>query len=44
VIAAVVFDLDGLLLDSEQLWDEAREALARERGGRWHDQAQRDMM
>jgi HAD superfamily hydrolase (TIGR01509 family) len=43
-IAAVVFDLDGLLLDSEQLWDEAREELARERGGQWHPQAQRDMM
>jgi HAD superfamily hydrolase (TIGR01509 family) len=44
VIEAVVFDLDGLLLDSEQGWDEVREQLARERGGRWHDQAQRDMM
>jgi len=44
VIAAVVFDLDGLLLDTEELWDEAREELARERGGRWHDGAQRDMM
>jgi HAD superfamily hydrolase (TIGR01509 family) len=44
VIEAVVFDLDGVLLDSEQLWDEAREQLARERGGRWHEQAQRDMM
>jgi HAD superfamily hydrolase (TIGR01509 family) len=44
VIEAVVFDLDGVLLDSEQLWDKAREQLARERGGRWHDQAQRDMM
>jgi HAD superfamily hydrolase (TIGR01509 family) len=44
MIEAVVFDLDGLLLDSEQLWDEAREALARERGGRWHAKAQRDMM
>jgi HAD superfamily hydrolase (TIGR01509 family) len=44
VIEAVVFDLDGVLLDSEQLWDEAREQLARERGGRWHDQAQQDMM
>ena len=37
VIDAVVFDLDGVLLDSEQLWDEVREELARERGGRWHD-------
>jgi len=44
VIDAVVFDLDGVLLDSEQLWDEAREELARERGGRWHERAQRDMM
>jgi HAD superfamily hydrolase (TIGR01509 family) len=44
VIEAVVFDLDGVLLDSEQIWDEAREELARERGGRWHEGAQRDMM
>jgi HAD superfamily hydrolase (TIGR01509 family) len=44
VIEAVVFDLDGVLLDTEQLWDEAREQLARERGGRWHENAQRDMM
>ena len=44
MIAAVVFDLDGLLLDSEQVWDEVREQLARERGGRWHGGAQRDMM
>lgn len=43
-IEAVVFDLDGLLLDSEQVWDGVREELARERGGRWHDRAQRDMM
>jgi HAD superfamily hydrolase (TIGR01509 family) len=44
VIDAVVFDLDGLLLDTEQLWDEVREQLARERGGRWHADAQADMM
>jgi len=44
VIEAVVFDLDGVLLDSEEIWDRAREELARERGGRWHEQAQRDMM
>jgi HAD superfamily hydrolase (TIGR01509 family) len=43
-IAAVVFDLDGLLLDSEQVWDGVREELTRERGGRWHDGAQRAMM
>ena len=44
MIKAVVFDLDGVLLDSEQLWDETREQLSKERGGRWHDRAQRDMM
>jgi HAD superfamily hydrolase (TIGR01509 family) len=41
---AVVFDLDGVLLDSEQVWDDVREQLTRERGGRWHENAQRDMM
>jgi HAD superfamily hydrolase (TIGR01509 family) len=44
VIDAVVFDLDGVIIDSEQLWDEVREGLARERGGRWSKQAQADMM
>ncbi|MFY9580409.1 MAG: HAD family phosphatase [Gaiellaceae bacterium] len=44
MIDAVVFDLDGVILDSEELWDEVREELARERGGRWSDRAQADMM
>jgi len=39
-----VFDLDGVLLDSEHVWDEVREELTRERGGRWHEGAQRQMM
>ena len=44
MIEAVVFDLDGVLLDSEQVWDDAREQLAHERGGRWSERAQADMM
>ena len=44
VIEAVVFDLDGVIVDSEHVWDSAREGLAREGGGRWHERAQRDMM
>jgi len=43
-VEAVIFDLDGVLVDSEQVWDEVRERLARELGGRWHPGAQRDMM
>jgi len=44
VIRAVIFDLDGVLIDSEQVWDTAREQLTKELGGRWHAGAQRDMM
>jgi HAD superfamily hydrolase (TIGR01509 family) len=44
MIDAVVFDLDGVVVDSEQVWDDVREQLAKERGGRWHEGAQADMM
>jgi HAD superfamily hydrolase (TIGR01509 family) len=44
VTEAVVFDMDGVLIDSEQVWDDVRERLAAERGGRWHEHAQGDMM
>jgi HAD superfamily hydrolase (TIGR01509 family) len=41
---AVVFDLDGVLLESEQVWNQAKQELVAERGGRWSEQAARDMM
>ena len=44
MIEAVVFDLDGVLLDSEHIWPEVKEQVVRERGGRWLDNAQADMM
>jgi HAD superfamily hydrolase (TIGR01509 family) len=43
-IEAVIFDLDGLLVDSEAVWDEVRKRFTEENGGRWHESAQRDMM
>lgn len=44
MIRAVVFDLDGVIVSSEEVWDEVREGLARESGARWGPSAQRDMM
>jgi HAD superfamily hydrolase (TIGR01509 family) len=44
VIEAVIFDLDGVLIDSEQTWNSAREQLVRERGGTWRQEATREMM
>jgi HAD superfamily hydrolase (TIGR01509 family) len=41
---AVIFDLDGVLVDSEQLWNGAKEALVRETGGAWRDEAATAMM
>ena len=42
-VAAVVFDLDGVLVDSESAWAEIRERFTRERGGRWRPEAARVM-
>jgi HAD superfamily hydrolase (TIGR01509 family) len=44
VPAAVIFDLDGVLVDSESVWDDVRKRFVEEKGGHWHESAQRDMM
>jgi HAD superfamily hydrolase (TIGR01509 family) len=41
---AVIFDLDGVLLNSEQRWNEAKAQLVRMAGGRWRDDAATAMM
>ena len=44
MIEAVVFDLDGVLIASEEVWDAVRERFVRERGGRYDEEVQRAMM
>lgn len=43
-IAAVVFDLDGVLVDSESVWDAARREVVARNGGRWQADATWAMM
>lgn len=43
-VQAVIFDLDGLLLESEQVWDAAKRRLVDERGGRWTGEASQRML
>lgn len=43
-IEAVVFDLDGVLIDSEAVWNAARKEVAESHGGLWLKDAQREMM
>ena len=44
MIDAVVFDLDGVIVDSEQVWDEVRVELVREAGLPFPPEATRAMM
>jgi HAD superfamily hydrolase (TIGR01509 family) len=43
-IDAVVFDLDGVLIDSEPVWEDVRRAYVAERGGRWLPDSQQRLM
>ena len=40
----VIFDMDGVLVDSEQVWDQARRDVVDAHGGTWKDSATRDML
>jgi HAD superfamily hydrolase (TIGR01509 family) len=40
----VIFDLDGVLVDSEQVWDQSRKDVVAEQGGEWTDSATTDML
>jgi HAD superfamily hydrolase (TIGR01509 family) len=40
----VIFDMDGVLMDSEQLWNQSKQEVVRDAGGHWRDDAPRAMM
>jgi HAD superfamily hydrolase (TIGR01509 family) len=44
VPAAVIFDLDGILVDSEPVWAEVKREVALAHGGHWTDHAATDML
>ncbi len=44
MIEAVVFDLDGVLVDSEPVWEHVRRGLVEGYGGHWADDAQQRLM
>ncbi len=39
-----MFDMDGVLIDSEPVWERVRRKFVADRGGRWADDAQDRMM
>ena len=39
-----MFDLDGVLIDSEAAWSAVRQQFVEEHGGRWHSEAELEML
>jgi HAD superfamily hydrolase (TIGR01509 family) len=44
MIEAVVFDLDGVIIDSEPVWEQVRRQVVAENGGHWAADAQQRLM
>jgi HAD superfamily hydrolase (TIGR01509 family) len=44
MIEAVIFDLDGVLIDSETVWEEVRRHVVAEHGGQWAADTQQRLM
>jgi len=43
-MSTIIFDLDGILVDSEQVWDQSRRDVVASNGGTWKDSATTDML
>ena len=44
MIEAVLFDLDGVIIDSEPVWEQVRRQVVAEHGGHWAPDAQQRLM